>query len=65
MVVLEFRNKEMNYKYKDFNINIPFNDYTLNYDSNFNEDIEFFESTESLIVKEKVLDYFYLKISSF
>lgn len=55
----------MNYKYKDFNINIPFNDCTLNYDSNFNEDIEFFESTESLIVKEKVLDYFYLKISSF
>ena len=54
----------MNYKYKDFNINIQFNDYTLNYDSKFNEDIEFIESTESLIVKEKGLDYFYLKIAS-
>ena len=64
MLVLEFMNKEMNYKYKNFNINILFNDYTLNYDSKFNEDIEFIESTESLIIKEKGLDYFYLKITS-
>lgn len=54
----------MNYKYKNFNINILFNDDTLKYDSKFNEDIEFIESTESLIIKEKGLDYFYLKIAS-
>ena len=53
----------MNYKYKNFNINILFNDDTLKYDSKFNEDIEFIESTESLIIKEKGLDYFYLKIT--